>query len=202
MRINKTKVKERLEGVPENRRSHIYDASLVLEFLAQTFMPTRYFIPENFVPTPGKPLGQKSMRAVSEDAQMSMRDLYHLYQIWREEKDYTARVESRYQFGIIIRHLRLYKNGWEFTIWRVGVAQIWHVGPLKLRLDLPADVRAKFPARLEEKSVESSTVEADPVSEPADEVSEEDLDQAIDGLRFTEAAPSLEPPEEPAAEEY
>lgn len=166
MKINHDKVEERLSGVPDNKRSHIYNASIVLEFLVQTFMPTRFFLPPGFSPTPGTPLGQKSMRKISEGKEMSIGDLYNLYQLFREEKDYTARIESRYIFGIIIRNLRYYKNAWEFTTWRVGTAQIWHVGPLQLRSDIPADVRAKFAPKLEEKSVEATTVEADPVADP------------------------------------
>lgn len=57
MKINKENVKERLAHVPEAKRSHIYDATIVLEFLAATFMPTKFFLPENFKPTPCQPTG-------------------------------------------------------------------------------------------------------------------------------------------------
>lgn len=170
MKIDKEKVKERLAGVPESRRSHIYDASIVLEFLVTTFMPTKFFLPEGFSPTPGIQLGEKSMRKVSEGKALSIGDLYEMYMLFREEKDYTAKIESKYIFGIIIRNLRYYKNGWEFVVYRVGVAQIWHVGPLVMRKDVPAEVRGKYAARLENKTVEGNTVEADPVSEPEEEI--------------------------------
>lgn len=168
MKINQEKVKERLAGVPDESRSHIYDASIVIEFLAATFMPTKFFLPAGFSPAPGMPLGAKSMRKAAEGKAMSMRDLYDLYVLFREEKDYTVKIESRYIFSIIIRHLRFYKNRWEFTVYRVGVAQIWHVGPLVLRKDVPAEVRAKYSIRPNLKTIESATVEADPVSEPED----------------------------------
>lgn len=188
MKINPERVKERLAGVPEAKRSHIYDASIVLEFLATTFMPTRFFLPENFNPTPGLPLGEKSMRKVSEGKAMSMRDLYELYVLFREEKDYTVKIESRYIFSIIIRHLRLYKNNWEFVVYRVGVAQIWHVGPLVLRKDVPAEVRSKYAIKVENKTVESITVEADPVSEPEEDIYGSPGENGMPGEdRFTEA---------------
>lgn len=167
MQINEKLVKERLAGVPESHRSHIYDASIVLEFLAATFMPTKFFLPEGFSPTPGTPLGATSMRKVSEGKEMMLRDLYDLYLLFREEKDYTTKIESRYIFGIIVRNLRYYKNRWEFITWRVGVAQIWHVGPLVMRKDVSAEDRAKFAAKLEEGDRE---VEADPVNDPDEEI--------------------------------
>lgn len=189
MKIDKEKVKERLAGVPEESRSHIYDASIVLEFLAATFMPTRYFLPEGFKPAPGKPLGEKSMRGVSREANMQLTRLYEMYLLFREEKPYTARIESRYIFGIIIRNLRYYKNSWEFVVYRVGTAQIWHVGPLTLRLDVPAEVRAKF-AEQPEKTVEATTVEADPVNEPEEE--EDRFIEAKGDDRFVEVQPREE----------
>lgn len=169
MQINKEKVNERLSGVPDSNRSHIYDASIVLEFLAATFMPTKFFLPANFSPTPGAQLGAKSMRKVSEGKEMLMRDLYDLYLLFREEKDYTSKVESRYIFGIIVRNLRYYKNRWEFVTWRVGTAQIWHIGPLVMRKDVSAEDRARFAAKLEDAGPQGKEVEADPVADPEGE---------------------------------
>lgn len=187
MQINEKLVKERLAGIPDSHRSHIYDATIVLEFLAQTFMPTKFFLPEGFYPAPGVPLGEKSMRKVSEGRSMMMRDLYELYLLFREDKDYTTKVESRYIFGIIVRHLRYYKNRWEFVTWRVGTAQIWHIGPLVLRKDVSNEDRARFVAKLEERTVEATTVEADPVSDPEEVYElEGDLTPAEELPRFTE----------------
>jgi len=170
MKIDKEKVKERLEGIPEAQRSHIYDASIVLEFLTEIYMPTSFFLPASFKPQPGMQLGANSMRKVSEGKNISMYDLYNNYLLWRERKDYTTKVQSRYIFGIIIRNLRYYKNRWEFITWRVGVAQIWHVGPLVLRSDVPAEVRAQFTMKVEDRTPEAITVEADPISDPDEEV--------------------------------
>ena len=186
MKIDKEKVQERLQGVPESRRSHIYDASIVLEFLVKTFMPTKFFLPETFKPQPGIQLGTNSMKKVSVGKEMLMRDLYDLYLLFREQMDYTARIESRYIFGIIIRNLRYYKNGWEFTVWRVGVAQIWHVGPLVMRKDVPTETRNKYAAKLEDKTVERTTVEADPVADPEAE------DERVPQNRDEEAAQILQ----------
>lgn len=169
MKINQEKVKERLAHVPDRKRSHIYDATIVLEFLSETFMPTKFFLPQNFSPAPGIKLGEKSMRKISEEKNMTIGTLYDLYKLFREQKDYTARVESSYIFGIIIRNLRYYRNGWEFIFWRVGSAQIWHVGPLLLRTNVPVDVRTKFASQKEQKSVEQITVEADPITHPEED---------------------------------
>lgn len=180
MQINKEKVNERLSGVPDSNRSHIYDASIVLEFLAATFMPTKFFLPANFSPTPGAQLGVKSMRKVSEGKEMLMRDLYDLYLLFREEKDYTSKVESRYIFGIIVRNLRYYKNRWEFVTWRVGTAQIWHIGPLVMRKDVSAEDRVRFAAKLEDVGPQGKEVEADPVADPEEEDAEIGTDLASD----------------------
>lgn len=169
MKINKENVKERLAGVPEEKRSHIYDASIVLEFLASTFMPTKYFLPDGFKPAPGTQLGPKSMRKLAKEHNFRMSELYYLYLLYREDKDYTMKIESRYIFGIIIRNLRYYKNQWEFIDFRVGTAQIWHVGPLLLRADVPAEKRNAFLAKQHEQTVDEITVEADPVSEPEED---------------------------------
>lgn len=177
MKINESKVKDRLRGIPDSKRSHIYDATIVIEFLTLTFMPTAYFLPPGFSPKPGIQLGQKSMRKVSENRAMMMRDLYDLYLQFREERDYTSRIESRYIFGIIIRNLRYYKNKWEFTVYRVGVAQLWYVGPVMLRTEATAEDRERFKAKVEDTSPEASLIEADPVSDP--EELDEDIGQDI-----------------------
>lgn len=108
------------------------------------------------------------MRAIAKENNFKMTELYDLYLLYREEKDYTMKIESRYIFGIIIRNLRYYKNHWEFVVYRVGTAQIWHVGPLLLRSDVPAEKRNAFTAKEHEKTVDEITVEADPVSDPED----------------------------------
>lgn len=197
MKINETAVKERLAGIPDSKRSHIYDASIVIEFLTQTLMPTAYFLPPGFSPQPGTPLGQKSMRKVSEGKSMMVRDLYELYLQFREEKDYTSRIESRYIFGIIIRNLRYYKNKWEFVIYRVGVAQLWYLGPVMLRADAPLEDQKRFSTKVADTSLEATQIEADPVSdpdEPAEEITEEtvvgiDLATGTDETRFTVVEP-------------
>lgn len=177
MKINETKVKERLAGIPDSKRSHIYDASIVIEFLTKTLMPTAYFLPPNFSPKPGTPLGQKSMRRVAEGKSMMVRDLYELYLQFREEKDYTSRIESRYIFGIIIKNLRYYKNKWEFVVYRVGVAQLWYIGPVMLRSDASVEDQNRFKATVEDTSPEATQIEADPVSDPDEPV--EDIGEDI-----------------------
>lgn len=181
MQINQEKVQERLATIPDSHRSHIYDATIILEFLFHTFTPTKFFLPPGFTPTPGMPLGPVSMKKLAKVNQMMMRDLYDLYLLFREEKDYTRKIESRYIFSIIIRNLRYYKNGWEFSVYRVGAAQIWHVGPLLMRTELTVEQRKEFPKKMDKTDVEAILVEADPVADPEveDEVPDDRFEEAV-----------------------
>lgn len=172
MYIKEKNVQERLKGVPLEKRSYIYNASIILEFLAKTFMPTRYFFAEGFEAPVGQ-IDDGDFKAISRDKNLSMKELYELYRLFREEKDYTIEIESRYTFSVIIKHLRLYANGWEFKVYRVGKAQIWHVGPLCMRKDVPFEIREQFshPEKIENQEI----VEADPVTN--DEEEEEEVEQ-------------------------
>lgn len=180
MRINKENIDRRLEGIPDNKRSHIYNAMLVLQFLEETFMPLRYFLPKEFKPEPMR-LGEKSMKKISDGKALSIGQLYDLYRLWREEKPYTKEIETRYIFGIIIKNLRYYRNGWEFAYYRVGSAQIWHVGPLVMRNQAPLDAQREY--KPEVPGAEASSVEADPVSVPEEEIPQIEINPE----RFKEA---------------
>ena len=155
MKINKKNIDERFAGVPDSKRSHIYYAGLIIEFLDQNFVATRKWLPDLYKVQPGTPVDNDDFRAQAREHRLKMSELYDLYLRWREVKDYTSEIESKFKFGVIVRHLRLYKNGWEFDVHRVGTAQIWHVGPLALIKDLPEVSRRKVePATIERGSVE------------------------------------------------
>lgn len=180
MKIDKKKIDERLAGVPDSKRSHIYYAGLILEFLEQNFVPTRAWLPDLYKIVPGKLVDNKEFTAASREHRMKMSELYDLYLRWRQVKDYTSEIETKFKFSLIIRNLRLYKNGWEFEVHRVGTAQVWYVGPLAFTKDLPQTRR-----KIEPTTVERGTVEYDPVM-PVEEVSDEELDAALDEVRFKE----------------
>lgn len=166
MKINQKLVKERLSGVEPKHRSFIYDASIVIEFLRTKYMPVKYFFPD-VKAVPGEDLvAGTDFKRIAKQHPLLMRDLYQLYVLWREERDYTRKIETRYVFSLIIRHLRFYQNGWELYVFRVGKDQIWHAGPLVLRMDVPAEERGPIP---EPVTADQTTVEADPIQEPSEE---------------------------------
>lgn len=174
MKINQEKVQERLKHVPSRERAFIYDASTVIRFLSKTFMPTTFFLPKNLNLQPGQHVvpTHVNYKLVDPEDEMSMRDLYDLYLLFREEESYTVKIESRYVFSLIIRNLRVYQNGWEFWVRRRGRDQIWHVGPLRLRKDVPKEAAKEFPVPKTEPTAEESIVKADPVSSPDEFVTE------------------------------
>lgn len=175
MKINQTLVKQRLGSVDPKNRVYIYDGSIIIEFFRSSFMPMQYFFP-NLVVKAGEPITKsKEFKDAAKDHHMSMRDLYQLYVLWREEKDYTKKIESRYVFSLITRHLKMYQNGWEQYVYRVGRDQIWHSGPLVLRTSTV--IGQPEPAKPEPVSADQASVPVNPVQE---EVSEEELDAAID----------------------
>lgn len=191
--MNPENIQRRMKGVPESKRSHMYNAITILEFLEESFMPLKYFLPPTFKPAPLLPLGEKSMKKISEGKTLSIGQLYDLYRLWREEKPYTSAVETRYIFGIIIKNLRLYRNGWEFAYFRVGTAQIWNVGPLVMRNTVPVEDQRKW--KPEVPGAEAASVEADPITPPE----EEELPKIeINPERFKEATFEVDVSVEPA----
>lgn len=162
MKINEKNVRERLDGVPDKQRSHIYYAGLILEFLDQNFVPTIRFLPTLYKVFPGTPIDNADFSAASKEHRMKLSDLYDLYLHWRNVKEYTTEVETRFKFSIIVRHLRLYKNNWEFNVHRVGTGQVWFVGPIALIKDLPAIARHT----VEPSTIGRGTVEIDMLMPP------------------------------------
>lgn len=184
MKINQKKIKEKLKEVDEKNRSFIYDASIILSFLRETFMPTKYFI-GNYVPNTASQIELPHFEKKAREVAISAGDLYGLYVIYRQQKDFTRTIESRYVFGIIVKRLRFYKNQWEFRAHRKGVAQIWYLGPLRLRADVDLDIRSKFPVE-EDQTIAGTTVEANPISSPEDEEDEAESSVNQDIKKVTE----------------
>ena len=149
MRYDPNKTSERLKGVPVQDRVFIYNAAIIIEFLNNTLMPTAYFLkPEELHKIgPGqdfKPEHMKDPKDLNEFA-FSLGDLYGFYKLYRQQKDYTAPIESRYKFSVILKKLSLHKNGWKFNTKRVGRAQIVYFSPALLRAKVDPEIKKMWP---------------------------------------------------------
>lgn len=148
MRYDPEKTKERLDGVPMKDRVFIYNASIIIEFLNQTLMPTAYFLNDLGLKTMGS--GQFELRFLKDpkaiyEKRFSLGDLYEFYKLFRQQKDYTAPVESRYKFSVILKKLSFAKNGWKFSVRRVSRAQFVYFAPAELRVRVPLAERSLWP---------------------------------------------------------
>lgn len=152
MKFDPQKTAERLKGVPIQNRVFIYNAQIILEFLNQTLMPIQYFLsPAGEKEISGafefKPHMLKDPKAIYEH-RISIGTLYDYYKMFREQKDYTSPVESRYKFSVILKKLNWNKNGWCFDVRRVGRGQLIFLAPAMLRVKAPKEDREKFPVQV------------------------------------------------------
>lgn len=142
-------INQKLAKVPVNKRVFIYDATLIIEFLNATFMPMEYyFTHEAFYRIGGgSSIKRNDLKNPEKyaDSFLSLYQMYEYYKMFRNNKDYTKQIESRYQFSIIIKKLNLSKNRWQFEVKRVGRAQLIYVGPVELRVKVPIEIRKKYP---------------------------------------------------------
>ncbi len=142
-------INHKLSGVPIENRVFVYDASIIIEFLNRTFMPLSYHLTREAMLEVGagktvKPGHLKDPKRY-DDLFISVGDIYEYYKLYRDQMPYTAPVETRWKFGLIIKKMILTKNGWQFNVKRVGRAQIWYAGPIELRAKVPLDIRKNFP---------------------------------------------------------
>lgn len=197
MRIPKN-INHKLKDVPIEKRVFIYDASIIIEFLNRTFMPTLYHLNH----TARAEIGAGSMIKPEhlrvperyDELFISVQTMYEYYKLFREQVDYTAPIESRWKFGLIIKKLLLPKNGWQFTVKRVGRAQLWYAGPVELRVKVPVNDRTLYPI----PSPEVSSVEV-----TGADIGAQDVDVAVENVDvdtdtdvvtgWKEAAPDLVP---------
>ncbi len=184
MKINKDRTKERLDGVPESERVFIYDAGLIIKFLSETFMPPAAFLPEGYKVPKSLQIEDRGFLERGKKDSMPISHLYEVYQLWREQKDYTRDVETKYIFSLIVKRLRFYRNGWEFNIFRRGTAQIWHAGPLVFRKDVSPAERERYSVPKKEPTVDERVVEANPLED-------------LEGDRFVEAEGFFNPDDMP-----
>ncbi len=149
-------INKSLAGVPMSKRSYIYDATIIIDFLNATFMPMKYHLTqEAFYRIGGGLFIRKDDLKdpfIYSELFLSLYQMYEYYKMFREHRDYTRTIESRYQFSIIIKKLILSKNGWQFEVKRVGRAQLIYVGPVMLRAKVPTEIRDKYPIASNEPS--------------------------------------------------
>lgn len=166
MRYNPENTDKRLASVPQDKRVWIYNGDLILEFLNETFVPIQHFLRDDAKILTGETLSFehfKNGHEVVSKHMMKLDELYDLYVMFRNYKDYTAPIETRFKFGTIIGKMRLYKNGWEFLKRRSTRRQTIVVGPLLLR------------SRVEDKK-DLPPVEKTNLSKAQVEVTKEDLE--------------------------
>lgn len=143
------KSQERLEKVPRKNRVYLFNADIIIDFLNQTLMPIHYFVkPETISKLkPGVPLAKFFMKNENdlEEHRLTIGDLYEYYLLFRQQKDYTTPVETRYKFSVILRKLSFSQNGWQFLLKRYTRAQFIYVSPVQLRVRVPIEIRKNYP---------------------------------------------------------
>lgn len=163
MKIPKN-INQKMRGVAKSDRVFIYNAAIIIEFLNSTFMPTVFFL--NFEGRskigPGIEIRPPMMNNpdLLEYHAISIGQMYDYYKMFREQKEYTAEIETRYKFGLIIKKLTFTQNGWQFNVKRKGRAQINMVAPAMLRVKATAEDRSSFPVG--EKNLSRGVVEVTP----------------------------------------
>ncbi len=157
MKTNPENISQKLKNVPVEKRVWIYNADIIIEFLNSTFMPTKFFLKnEGMSVAPGKQLVFEDFNPgafEAETVRITMTDLYKYYLMFRQNKDYTSEIETKFKFQVIIKKLRYYKNGWEFIVTRFTRNQILIVYPALLRIKATSEDRAKYPVSREQDVV-------------------------------------------------
>jgi hypothetical protein len=135
MRINEEKTQERLSYTAQEDRVYIYDASLVLEFLRETFINPKAFIVTERLERLGDEISRELFAEASnfQKLGLSKAEIYEEYIKWRMTKPYSTPLEKMWKFFVILKRMRFYKNGWQFASYRKGTAQIVYFTPLKRR---------------------------------------------------------------------
>lgn len=142
-------INQRLAKVDIPNRVFIYDVSTIREFLNVTFMPTRYYLKPEIIPKVGAgyEINKYDLNDPSKESDYSidMNQLYDYYKLYRDSKEYTTPVETKYKFSLIIKKMLLPKNNWQFSVKRFGREQKVKVFPCCLRSKVPPEIKTKFP---------------------------------------------------------
>lgn len=152
-----------LQNVSIENRVWIYDASIILEFLRSTFMPTSYFVKDDYVNGDFTPhIDRHFKQPLTKKSYLSIVQAYEYYLMFRQQRPYTSEIETRFKFGVILKKLSLRQHGWLIEKRRFGREQVVMVGPLMLRVQASPEDRTRFPVggRLS-TSVELSTYDAE-----------------------------------------
>lgn len=150
MNFNKKITKNRLKRIPVDMQVWVYSAEIILEFLNNTIVPTRHFMTtEGKINASLEGLKKKhfDVSACVDSLGMSIDDLYELYLIFRENRDYTSELETKYKFSLIIGKLSYRKNGWKFFKKRFSRKQIIMFYPVLTRGGVNSEIRKKYPVR-------------------------------------------------------
>lgn len=170
-------INQKLKNVPINNRVFCYDATIIIDFLNRTFMPLEFFVKKESLNEIGSGVSPR-MEHMKEpqkflDLFMSVGTMYDYYMMFRNQADYTAPVETRWRFGLIIKKLVYSKNGWQFNVRRSGRAQIWQAGPAMLRVKATEQERNDF-------KVAAPNVLAGQVEVDIDDVGAERVNEAVE----------------------
>lgn len=181
MNINEEKIEDKVKNIPPENRVFIYNAEIILDFLRQTFIPTHFFLKSDpKIGLGGKVLTKNDFKdeMVFESFNLELETLYEYYLLFRQQKDYTSPVETKFRFCLIISKLRYFRNGWEFLIKRYTRNQIRVAYPLQLRVRANQDIRDKYPVNYTTKNnVESEQVDVE--MEDINQVQKDETIQAI-----------------------
>lgn len=179
-------INEKLAHVPMEKRVFMYDATLIIEFLSATFMPPVYQLTKEALHRIGA--GSTIKKEDMQDPEkfqnlfVSLYDMYVYYEKYRAFKGYTAPIESRYKFSLIIKKMLLPKNGWQFAVKRVGRAQLIYVGPCELRANVDASIRAMYPigeTKPEEVKINTRDLQETTVAESAQPLLADEVDPTL-----------------------
>ena len=169
MNIKEETLEKKFKHVPKKYQVKHFNAEIIIEFLYRTYMPTDYFLkPKANIDE----ITKDCFVADSvEDCRVEADDIYQKYLEFREDVDYTADIEKRWTFMVIINALNYSKNNWEFIKKRVGTLQTPTYAPLLKRSKVSAEARSNYPVD-RYVSVIDSQVEA--TSEEIEEASKDD----------------------------
>lgn len=140
MKLDEKKIKERMESIDPQNRVFIYDASIILEFLRDTYVNPRFYLIDPTLSSE-EVFARSNFKNKDDYIGLSQKreKIYDEYVKWRVNKDYTAPIEASYKFGMILGKMRFARNGWQFNPMRRGLHQVVYITPVRSRNDASVD---------------------------------------------------------------
>ncbi len=141
MRINESKMRIRLSGVPEKYTVFLYDATCIIFFLEARYEPPHALLLISEI-APYQPYDRDYFKDPQhfKRYRKNAKDLYDEYVQYRTTVPYTIPVESYYTFCMIINRLRFCKNNWQFMKTRITKEQTVVFTPLVPKGQMPKDI--------------------------------------------------------------